>query len=94
MLLSMIRLKHITQGLNQEFFRAREVSWNKNTLIKSSFTSNERKAPQGNTSEFFLLDTLKASFEMRNLSIVTNLFNVSYKINMFLFKMPRSLNDR
>ena len=61
LLLSMIRLRHINHGHNQEYFRAREVTWNKGTLINNSSTI-ERKAPQGKTSQFFLLDTLKTAF--------------------------------
>ena len=53
---------------NQEFFRAREVSWRKGTSINISSTTNGRKAKQGKTSEFFLLDPPKTSFQMKNLT--------------------------
>ena len=56
------------QVRNQKFFKAREVSWNKRTSINISFTTNERKAPQRNILELFLLDTSKAALEMGNIN--------------------------
>ena len=59
----------MAQVCNQEFFRAGEVSWNKGALINIILsTAYERKAPQGKILEFFLLDALKVTFEMRHLT--------------------------
>ena len=38
---------------NQEFFRVKEISWNKGTSINIPDTTYEREAPQGRLSEFF-----------------------------------------
>ena len=51
-----------THNCNQKLFKAREVSWNKGTSVHILSTTHERKAPQENISEFFLLDTLKTAF--------------------------------
>ena len=41
------------QAPSQEFFRAREVCWNKSTSINSLCTTCEREAPQEKLPEFF-----------------------------------------
>ena len=56
------------QARNQEFFRAGEFSRNQGTWINISSTTHERKAPQGKNIGFFLLETLKITFKMRNLT--------------------------
>ena len=55
------------QARNQESFRAGEFSRNQGTSINISSTTHERKAPQGKNMGFFLLETLKTTFKMRNL---------------------------
>ena len=54
--------------VQQEFFSTREVCWNSGTSINTSSVAHERKARQRKISEFFLLDTLEAAFQMRNLT--------------------------
>ena len=75
---------------NQEFFRAREVSWRKGTSINISSTTNGRKAKQGKTSEFFLLDPPKTSFQLKNLTHrwtqIRGLFSI--------FKKEQELSER
>ena len=56
------------QARDQEFFRAGEFSRNQGTWINISSTTHERKAPQGKNIGFFLLETLKITFKMRNLT--------------------------
>ena len=50
------------QVRNQKFFRAGEILWNLGTSINISYKAQEKK---GN---FFLLDTLKTTFWMENLT--------------------------
>ena len=57
-----------SQARNQEFFRAGEFSRNQGTSINISSTTHERKAPQGKNMSFFLLETLKTTFKIRNLT--------------------------
>ena len=42
--------------------------WNFSTLINISLKTQDQKAPQGNILEFFLQDTIKATFWMENLT--------------------------
>ena len=42
-----------TQGCSPEYLRAGWASWKRGTLINISSTTHERKAPQGNTLEFY-----------------------------------------
>ena len=56
------------QARNQEYFRAGEFSRNQGTSINISSTTHERKAPQGKNMGFFLLETLKTTIKMRNLT--------------------------
>ena len=56
------------QAHNQKFFSSGEVSWNEGTSINISSKTQERKAPQGNVLEFFLLDTIKSTLWMKNLT--------------------------
>ena len=55
-----------SQRPKQKFFWAGEVSLNKGTSINISFTTHERKTPYEKISEFFLQDTFKTAFQMRN----------------------------
>ena len=64
------------QVLNQIFFRAGEVCWNKGTSIIISCTTDKRKAP---APKSFLLDTLKTAFQMRNLTQRWKSFNFQSK---------------
>ena len=41
------------QARDQEFFRAGEVCWNKDTSINISCTTHKTEAAQGKLSEFF-----------------------------------------
>ena len=56
------------QARNQEFFRAGEFSRNQVTTMNISFTTHEREAPQGKKMVFFLLEFLKTTFKMRNIT--------------------------
>ena len=57
------------QARNQDFFRAGEFSRNQGTSINISSTTHERKGPRReNIWVFFLLETLKTTFKMRNLT--------------------------
>ena len=51
------------QGRNQKFFNTGEVS----------LETQEEKVPQGKKFKFFLLDTLKTAFGMKNLILKTTL---------------------
>ena len=55
------------QARNQKFFKAGKVSWNQGTSINISSKTHEHKASQAKFSEFFLLDTVKITFRMKNL---------------------------
>ena len=55
------------QGCNQEFFRTGEFPFNKGMSINISSTIHERKRPHRESVKFFLLDTLKTEFKIRNL---------------------------
>ena len=60
-----MKLRWKLQALNQGFFGAEQISWNRDTLINNSCATYIRQAPQGNIFLFFLQDTLKTSFQMR-----------------------------
>ena len=66
--MSLTKLVSTMQARNQEFFRAGEFSRNQGTSINISSTTYEKKAPQGKNMFFFLLETLKTIFKMRNLT--------------------------
>ena len=53
---------------NQKFFRTGEVLWNWNTSINISLKIQEKKDPHGNTLDFFLPDTHKATSSMEILT--------------------------
>ena len=55
---------------SQDIFRARAVFWNKGTFTNISFTTHERKTPQGGSQSFFSFfpDILDTAFQMRNLT--------------------------
>ena len=53
---------------SQIFFKVGEVSWNQGNLINISSKAQEKKAPQGEVLEFFLLNTFKPTFSMGNLT--------------------------
>ena len=53
------------QTHNQEFFGAKQVSWNRGTSIYTSRTTFKRRVPQGKNFVFFLQDTLKTTFQVR-----------------------------
>ena len=59
--------KYSPQGNNQEFLRVEVVSWNNYILINISSTTHERKALEKNIG-LFTFDTLKTTFQMRNLT--------------------------
>ena len=52
---------------NQKFFRAGEVSWNWGTSI-NILSKSQEKGPAGKNLGVFLLDTLKTTFWMANLT--------------------------
>ena len=57
------------QARNQDFFRAGEFSLNQGTSIIISSTTHEKKDPRReNIWGFFLLETLRTTFKMRNLT--------------------------
>ena len=57
------------QARNQKSFRAREISRNLDTsIIILSQKHKKKKVQQGKFLEFFLLDTLKTTFWMENLT--------------------------
>ena len=56
-------LYYSLQARNQNFFRAGEVSWDEGTFINILLKTPEKKAPQGQIWEFFLLDTLQTTLE-------------------------------
>ena len=58
----------LIQARNQKFFKAEEVLWNQGTSITISSKTHERKALLGNLVEFFLQDTVKTTFQMKNLT--------------------------
>ena len=64
---SICKWNHI-QTRNQDFFRAGEFSWNQGTSINISSATHERKALQEKNMDFFLLETLKITFKIRNLT--------------------------
>ena len=45
-----------------EFFKAVEVSWNRDSLINVSCTTYNRKIPHGKKLVFFLQDIFKTAF--------------------------------
>ena len=53
------------QAHNQEFLVSK-VSWNESTSVNILSATHQRKVPQGNILEFFLLDALKTAFQMRH----------------------------
>ena len=57
----------IFQGRGIRFLVSFQVSWIKGTLIKIS-SAARKKGLRGKSSQFFLLDTLKIAFQMRNLT--------------------------
>ena len=59
---------YASQARKQEFFRAGEFSRNHGTSINISFTTHKRKAAQWKIWAFFLVETLKTKFKMRNLT--------------------------
>ena len=67
-LLVLFQSARLYQARNQEFFRAEEFSRNQSTSINISSAAHERKAPQGKKYGFFLLENLKTTFKMRNLT--------------------------
>ena len=58
----------LIQARNQKFFKAEEVLWNQGTSITISSKTHERKDLLGNLVEFFLQDTVKTTFRMKNLT--------------------------
>ena len=57
----------LMQTRNQKFFKAEEVSWNQGTSINISSKTHERKTLLGKILEFFLQDTVKTTFRIKNL---------------------------
>ena len=55
-------------GAKPGIFQGREVFRNKGTSTNISSTTHEKKASQGKTLEFILLDSLKTAFQMRKLT--------------------------
>ena len=60
-----VRMKSKIQARNQEFFWAKEISWNRGTSINTSFATCKRRAPQGVIFVFLLQETLKTAFQMK-----------------------------
>ena len=60
-----MKVKLKVTGHNQRFFGAGQASWNKSTLINTSYTTYKRRAPQGRIFLFFLEDILKTAFQVR-----------------------------
>ena len=58
----------LMQVRNQELFKAGEVLWNQGTSINISSKTHERKVLLGKILEYFLQDTVKISFPMKNLT--------------------------
>ena len=58
---------YVNVECNQEFFRARKISWSKDTSI-DILSSTQKKNPTGKIFGDFLLDTLKTTFHLRNLT--------------------------
>ena len=56
-------LNRRNQARNEDFFGAREVSWNGGTFINVSCVTNKRKVLQGKILVFFLQDLLKLHFK-------------------------------
>ena len=61
-------MKRIRSGAKPGIFQGREVFRNKGTSTNISSTTHEKKASQGKTLEFILLDSLKTAFQMRKLT--------------------------
>ena len=70
----------------QEFFRAGEFSRKQGASIKISSTAYERKVPQGKNMGFFLLETLKTTLKMRNLTEDGQNQGIFFQIFQFLKK--------
>ena len=57
----------LMQTCNQKFFKTEEVSWNQGTLLKISWKTHEIKTLLGKILDFFLQDTVKTTFRIKDL---------------------------
>ena len=80
----------LIQARNQKFFKAEEVLWNQGTSITISSKTHERKALLGNLVEFFLQDTDKTTFRMKNLTQKMDTIRIFFQIQHFLVFLKRT----